>query len=163
MPPDADLAEAARLGAVTEIIADPSNLDVARTLNTRVLVLGGGENRDLHLPEGTNVIDMEQIDPDAVELPGWYRPNPGLAQDLAFVAFSTVAGKLVAKQITNYRWALSAFGTASTAARLISTPTALRPRLRAATRVAPEPENGSAMTPAGHLRIRCSMRLAGFW
>ncbi|MFA7513749.1 MAG: alpha/beta fold hydrolase, partial [Mycolicibacterium vanbaalenii] len=33
MPPDADLAEAARLGAVTEIIADPSTLDTARSLD----------------------------------------------------------------------------------------------------------------------------------
>ena len=59
---------------------------------------------------------MEQIDPDAVELPAWYRPNPGLARDLAFIAFSAVGGELVAKQITNYRWAVSAFGTASAAA-----------------------------------------------
>lgn len=119
MPPDADLAEAARLGAVTEIIADPSTLDVARTLNTRVLVLGGGESRELNLsgrePETADVIDMEKIDPDRVELPGWYRPNPGLARDLAFIGFSTISGELVARQITNYRWALSAFGTASAA------------------------------------------------
>ena len=66
-------------------------------------------------PSDADVIDMEKIDPDAVELPGWYRPNPGLARDLAFVAFSTVGGELVARQITNYRWALSAFGTASAA------------------------------------------------
>jgi putative long chain acyl-CoA synthase len=59
---------------------------------------------------------MEQIDPDNVQLPAWYRPNPGLARDLAFIAFSTAGGELVAKQITNYRWAVSAFGTASTAA-----------------------------------------------
>src|SRR6202007_2023095 len=59
--------------------------------------------------------DMEHIDPDAVELPGWYRPNPGLARDLAFIAFSAVGGELVARQITHYRWAGSAFGTASTA------------------------------------------------
>ena len=79
MPPDADLAEAARLGAVTEIIADPSNLEAARALSMRVLVLGGGESRDLHLADATrDVIDMEKIDPDAVDLPGWYRPNPGL-------------------------------------------------------------------------------------
>jgi putative long chain acyl-CoA synthase len=39
-----------------------------------------------------------------------------LARDLAFIAFSAVGGELVAKQITNYRWAVSAFGTASTAA-----------------------------------------------
>jgi putative long chain acyl-CoA synthase len=118
MPPDADLAAAARLGAVTEIIADPTSLAAARELPMRVLVLGGGEARDLDVPEdaeATQVIDMEQIDPDEVELPGWYRPNPGLARDLAFVAFSTVSGELIARQITNYRWALSAFGTASAA------------------------------------------------
>ncbi len=80
-----------------------------------MLVLGGGESRDLHLPEHADVIDMEKIDPDVVDLPGWYRPNPGLARDLAFVAFSYVGGELVARQITNYRWALSAFGTASAA------------------------------------------------
>ncbi|TDL05636.1 acyl-CoA synthetase [Mycolicibacterium obuense] len=115
MPPDADLAAAARLGAVTEIIADPNHLDAARTLDTRVLVLGGGESRDLHLPDDAGVIDMEQIDPDRVDLPGWYRPNPGLARDLAFIGFSTISGEMVARQITNYRWALSAFGTASAA------------------------------------------------
>lgn len=116
--PEADLAEAARLGGVAEIIADPSHLAVARELDTRVLVLGGGESRDLHLEQYDDVdsiVDMEQIDPDVVELPGWYRPNPGLARDLAFVAFSEVGGELVARQITNFRWALSAFGTASAA------------------------------------------------
>jgi putative long chain acyl-CoA synthase len=120
MRPDTDLAAAARIGTVTETITDPPNLATARQLPGRILVLGGGESRDLHLREAAlekaQVIDMEQIDPDAVELPGWYRPNPGLARDLAFIAFSTGGGELVAKQITNYRWALSAFGTASAAA-----------------------------------------------
>jgi putative long chain acyl-CoA synthase len=116
MRPDADLAESVRLGGVSEILTDPTNLDAARQLQGQVLVLGGGESRDLHLPEDADVIDMEKIDPDAVELPAWYRPNPGLARDLAAIAFSTASGELVAKQITNYRWAVSAFGTASTAA-----------------------------------------------
>jgi putative long chain acyl-CoA synthase len=115
MPPDGDLAEAARIGAVSDVIADPGNLEAARRLPLRVLVLGGGETRDLHLPEDADVTDMEQIDPDVVELPGWYRPNPGYAKDLAYVAFATVNGELVARQITNFRWALSAFGTASAA------------------------------------------------
>jgi putative long chain acyl-CoA synthase len=118
MPPDADLATVVRLGAVSDIVADPSNLDAARGLSTRVLVLGGGESRDLHLMETddvADVVDMEQIDPDEVDPPGWYRPNPGLARDLAFVAFSTVGGQIVPRQITNFRWALSAFGTASAA------------------------------------------------
>lgn len=116
MPPDGDLGEAARLGGVAEILTDPTNLEAARALSLQVLVLGGGEARDLHLAGDATVVDLEQIDPDAVELPGWYRPNPGLARDRAFVAFNTVGGELVAKQITNFRWALSAFGTASTAA-----------------------------------------------
>lgn len=117
MPPDADLEQAARLGGVTEVITDPANLPAARVLPVQVLVLGGGENRDLQLPPDSDVIDMEQIDPDAVELPGWYRPNPGYARDVAYVVFNAVGGgDLVPKQITNYRWALSAFGTASAAA-----------------------------------------------
>jgi putative long chain acyl-CoA synthase len=118
MPPDVDLASAARLGAVSEIIADPSYLEAARRLDMRVLVLGGGEARDLHLDEAadaTDVVDMEKINPEVVDLPGWYRPNPALARDLAFVGFSNIGGELVARQITNYRWALSAFGTASAA------------------------------------------------
>ncbi len=117
MPPDADLEQAVRLGGVTDIITDPANLAAASSLPVQVLVLGGGETRDLQLPAGSSVIDMEKIDPDAVELPGWYRPNPGYARDVAYVVFNAVGGgALVPKQITNYRWALSAFGTASAAA-----------------------------------------------
>lgn len=119
MRPDADLTASVRLGRVSEIMTDPTNLEAVRDWPGQVLVLGGGEARTLHLPEDGSkqnpVIDMEQIDPDAVELPAWYRPNPGLARDLAFIAFSAVGGELVAKQITNYRWAVSAFGTASAA------------------------------------------------
>ena len=104
-------------GYVTDIITDPANLAAAATQPLQILVLGGGENRSLDIPPGSNVIDMEQIDPDAVELPGWYRPNPSYARDVAFVVFSAIGGgALEPKQITNYRWALSAFGTASAAA-----------------------------------------------
>jgi putative long chain acyl-CoA synthase len=116
LQPDADLVAEVRLGGVTEIITDPTNLETARRLPAQILVLGGGESRNLHLTDDAAVIDMEKIDPDAVEPPAWYRPNPGYARDLAFIGFSTASGQLVAKQITNYRWALSAFGTASAAA-----------------------------------------------
>jgi len=116
MKPDTDLTAAIRLGGVSEILTDPTNLDAARDLPGQILVLGGGESRDLRLPHDSDVIDMEKIDPDAVTLPAWYRPNPGLARDLAFIAFNAAGGELVAKHITNYRWAVSAFGTASTAA-----------------------------------------------
>ena len=59
---------------------------------------------------------MEQIDPDAVALPRWYRPNPGRASDLAFILFTGEGAGTRISRITNQRWALSAFGTASSAA-----------------------------------------------
>jgi putative long chain acyl-CoA synthase len=117
MPPDGDLAAATRLGGITELITDPANLAAAAKLPVQTLVLGGGDTRELDLPAHSSVIDMEQIDPEAVELPGWYRANPGYARDVAFVVFNSVGGGVLEpKQITNYRWALSAFGTASAAA-----------------------------------------------
>ena len=60
---------------MTRIVADPELAARAREAGAaEVLVLGGGgEERDL----GRGVIDMERIDPDAVEPPAWYRPEPG--------------------------------------------------------------------------------------
>lgn len=112
-----DVTTAVRLGEVSEIIVDPQHVKDAATTGCRILVLGGGgAERDLRAESGVAVVDMERIDPEAVPLPGWYQPNPGLARDLAFVLFSRRAAHLEAKSITNHRWALSAFGTASAAA-----------------------------------------------
>ncbi|MGH3948424.1 MAG: AMP-binding protein [Pseudonocardiaceae bacterium] len=117
LPPVSDLTTALRLGEVSEIIVDPQNAAPAAAAGAKVLVLGGGgEDRDLSAELGVDVIDMERIDPDAVRLPGWYRPNPGQARDLAFVLFSKSGGQTETKLITNHRWAISAFGTASAAA-----------------------------------------------
>ncbi|MCW2885964.1 MAG: Polyhydroxyalkanoic acid synthase [Streptosporangiaceae bacterium] len=116
--PDGDLAAEARLGQVGRIIADPEHAARAMELEEtfpgmQVCLLGGGAGeRDLGLP----LLDMERIDPDDVELPGWYRPNPGRAGDLAFVLFTGEGERTRAGRITNRRWALSAFGTASSAA-----------------------------------------------
>jgi putative long chain acyl-CoA synthase len=74
---------------------------------------GGGGPRQLGVPLAT---DMEQIDPDAVELPKWYRPNAGRASDVAFVTFTGEGEHTRMSRITNRRWAMSAFGTASSAA-----------------------------------------------
>ncbi|MGI5167679.1 AMP-binding protein [Spirillospora sp. CA-253888] len=112
--PDGDPEREARLAQVGRIIADPENAPrAARLTGARTYVLGGsgGRERDLGLP----VTDMEQIDPDEVEPPGWYRPNPGRAGDVAFVLFTGDGEHLRASRITNRRWALSAFGTASSA------------------------------------------------
>ncbi len=59
---------------------------------------------------------MEQIDPGQVTLPRWYRPNPGRGRDVAFIVFTGEGKRTRMSRITNLRWALSAFGTASSAA-----------------------------------------------
>ncbi len=113
--PDGNTAREASLGAARRIIADPERAGQAAGLGTvHTFVLGGGGGpRDLRLPLTT---DMEQIDPLAVTLPAWYRPNPGRASDLAFILFTGEGDFVRMSRITNRRWAASAFGTASSAA-----------------------------------------------
>jgi len=116
MRPDGDLEREAKLGQVGRIIADPERAQLAAGLGAvHTFVLGGvgGGPRDFETPA---VIDMEAIDPGAVKLPRWYRPNPGRAGDLAFILFSGEGENTRANRITNRRWAQSAFGTASSAA-----------------------------------------------
>ena len=111
--PDGTVETEAELGQVTRVVTDPERRDLARRAGVPVMVLGGGAGpRDL----GDDVIDMERIDPDEVPLPAWYEPNPGRARDLAFVLFTGEGDRTRVNRITNRRWALSAFGTASSAA-----------------------------------------------
>ncbi|MFG2085370.1 MULTISPECIES: AMP-binding protein [unclassified Spirillospora] len=113
--PDGDPAAEARLGGVTRVIADPEHAARAAKLDgVDGYLLGGGRGGRGPLAD-TPLTDMETIDPARVELPGWYRPNPGRAGDLAFVVFTGDGRRLRASRITNRRWALSAFGTASSA------------------------------------------------
>jgi putative long chain acyl-CoA synthase len=114
MRPDGAVEREAELGQVKRIVADPELASRALEAGAHeVLVLGGGgEERDL----GLDVIDMERIDPDEVTLPGWYRPNPGRASDLAFILFTGEGERTRANRVTNGRWAVSAFATASAAA-----------------------------------------------
>ena len=112
--PDGDPTLELSLSGADRVVADPEHLDAARSLGAAdVLALGGG-GKDRHLGEG--VRDMERIDPDAVVPPSWYTPDPGLARDEAFVLFAGVGAGTRVLPITNGRWALSAFGTASAAA-----------------------------------------------
>lgn len=105
------LEDAIHGSAVRYLIADPESAALAKELCDQVLVLGGaGEERAL--PQG--VVDMERIDPDEIELPGWYEPNPGRARDLAMIILTAGRGrKPRAAKITNQRWAFSAYGTAA--------------------------------------------------
>ncbi len=114
MRPDGPVAREAELGQVNRIIADPELAGPAREeVSVPVLVLGGGaEPRELE----AGLVDMEAIDPDEVGLPAWYRPNPGRAEDLAFILFTGEGDRTRPNRISNGRWAVSAFGTATSAA-----------------------------------------------
>ncbi|MEV6339279.1 acyl-CoA synthetase [Nocardia vinacea] len=115
LAPGSELERAIELTGIKALISDPENLRAAAATGTRVLVLGGGSTRTLDIPSSDDVIDLEQIDPTQVELPAWYRPDPGLARELAFVLVTGTGDRLETKYITNHRWALSAFGTATSA------------------------------------------------
>jgi putative long chain acyl-CoA synthase len=113
--PDGDVMREAQLGQVNRIIADPERAGLAAGVErAQLFVLGGGGGpRELEEPLA---VDMEQIDPDRVTLPSWYRPNPGRASELAFIVFTGEGAGTRMSRITNGRWALSAFGTASSGA-----------------------------------------------
>jgi putative long chain acyl-CoA synthase len=119
------LPRALDLGEAEVLIVDPETAAAARAATSlKVLVLGGvGEQGDLPpgmartprvIPPG--VTDMEAIDPTAVSLPAWYKPDPGRASDLAMI-FVTSGSHLPlrATRITNRRWAFSAIGAAAAA------------------------------------------------
>ncbi len=116
LPPGGDLDSALRAVDVDTVITDPENLVPATALVPNVLVLGGGDTRRLDNPDDRDVIDLEAIDPDSVRLPAWYKPNPGRARELAMVLFTATDRGLEPRYVTNHRWALSAFGTATAAA-----------------------------------------------
>ncbi len=119
--PDDAVPRALALGEADVLVVDPDSAARARAaISGRILVLGGvgevpwqpGARRVL--PAG--VVDLEAIDPDAVALPAWYRPDPGRARDLAMVFLSTGRdAPLRATRITNRRWAFSALGAAAAA------------------------------------------------
>ena len=111
--PDGDVEREAELGEIARVVSDPEHMAEASKAGVQVLVLGGGAGpRDL----GAGVVDMERIDPSEVSLPGWYKANPGRARDLAFILFTGSGERTRPNRITNRRWILSAFGTASSAA-----------------------------------------------
>ena len=114
LSPEGDQPALERALAVAEIelcTTDPDNAERARAaFSGRVLVLGGGPNR----PVAPGCVDMEAIDPELVELPYWYRANPGRASELAIVIVSSAGADVArAARITNRRWAFSAYGAAA--------------------------------------------------
>ncbi len=111
LPPDEDLASAIQLCEVADILTNPDRSAAAAATGARVLVSG-----HLGCTASDRVVGLDRLQLSRFRMPRWYRPNPGLAQDVAFVFFSTTGGRRVAKKVTNHQWALSAYGTATAAA-----------------------------------------------
>ena len=109
--PDIPLSNQLEVVPVEHLLCDPERAEAAHDVFHRdVLVLGGGgDPRSL----ASGLVDMEAIDPDAVALPEWYRPNPGLAGELAIVLITGDGKHLGSRRVSNRRWATSAYGTAS--------------------------------------------------
>lgn len=83
----------------------------ARGSKIEVLVLGGGgTTRTL----GEGLVDMEAIDVSLVELPTSLPLDAGTGGDVAMILLRPDdAGGFRAAEVTNHRWALSAFGGAA--------------------------------------------------
>lgn len=112
--PDISLANQLAVAKVEHLLCDPERgEDAHESFGRDVLVLGGGGDTRTLSP---GLIDMEAIDPDLVELPEWYTPNPGLAGELALVLITGDGKNLGTSRVTNRRWATSAYGTASSCA-----------------------------------------------
>ena len=112
--PDGEPARELALGGCARVIAEPELAGQASDGGaSSVLVLGGGAARR---KLGARFVDMERIDPAAVPPPAWFRPNPGLAGDLAFVLFTGFGAGTRVNRVSNGRWSRAAFGTASAAA-----------------------------------------------
>jgi len=112
--PDLPLSGQLGVARVDHLLADPEHAEQARAEYDRdVLVLGGGGDPRTLAP---GLVDMEAIDPDAVELPEWFTPNPGLAGEIALVLINGEGSSLRTGRVTNRRWATSAYGTASACA-----------------------------------------------
>jgi putative long chain acyl-CoA synthase len=113
------LARVMELADCAAIIVEPEAAAKARAqFAGAVLILGGaGETSpDSRRDLPADVIDLEKIDPDAVALPAWYRPNPGRARELAMVFVTSGRDEPPrAMRITNRRWAFSALGAAAAA------------------------------------------------
>ena len=112
--PDLDLGRQLEVVPVRHLVADPEHGVAAReTFGADVLVLGGGGDPRV-LADG--LVDMEAIDPDAVELPGWYSPDPGVAGEVGLILLAGEGERIAANRVTNRRFATSAYGTATACA-----------------------------------------------
>jgi putative long chain acyl-CoA synthase len=108
----ASLSRALELSPIDALVADPENVSRAReSYAGKLLMLGAPKTPRPDLPQ---VVDMESIDTQRLALPEWYRPNPGLADELAMIMFTSAADDTThATRITNRKWAVAGYSVAA--------------------------------------------------
>ncbi|MEV6095414.1 AMP-binding protein [Nocardia sp. NPDC051981] len=110
LPPDENLAAAVAATGVGTIIAGQSDIDRVGEHDGRLLALGDDGLRGSRKALEDKATDLDAIDLRTVRLPDWYTPDPGTADDLAFLAVDVATPTPTIKRITNRQWALSAYG-----------------------------------------------------
>ena len=109
--PGANTAREVELGKVNRVIADPEHAEAdfgGRPLHVFLLDTP-------YLNRDRTLTALEIGEPGAVRIPDWYRPNPGRAGELAFILFGGSDEDPRPIRITNGRFGLSAYGTATSA------------------------------------------------
>ncbi|MFD6061937.1 AMP-binding protein [Rhodococcus wratislaviensis] len=105
--PGGDTATELRLGRARRVVVDQAHAGEIDGSAVTVHLLGSGTNGG---PNHLGAIATEEV-----RVPSWYRPDPGRGRDLAFILFSDGSDGIRPLPVTNRRWALSAYGAASTA------------------------------------------------
>jgi putative long chain acyl-CoA synthase len=156
----ASLQHALTLAPIECLVADPENVADARAQYPGKLLLLGAPKSPR--PTLHDVVDMEAIDPAQVALPDWYRPNPGLADELALIMF--VAGpddQPRAARITNRKWAVAAYSAAAfTALSVKDTVYACAPLHHASSLLVAV---GGALVGGARLALAPQFRAESFW
>ena len=108
----ASLERALCLSPIDALVADPDNAQRARESYAGKLLMLGAPRAPR--PSVLNVVDMESIDTRGIQLPDWYKPNPGFADELAMVMFTSGPDDSpLATRITNRKWAVAAYTAAA--------------------------------------------------
>ena len=111
--PEGDFEREQRLGEIDHLVVDREHMRAAgdRFAGRTLLHAPDGESK----PE-PGVVDLATLASEHEALPGWYAPDAGRAEEVAFVLFTGQGEATRATRITNRRWALAALGAASVTA-----------------------------------------------
>ncbi|MCU1647863.1 MAG: acyl-CoA synthetase [Nocardia sp.] len=114
LPGDENLSAAVNLTGTGTVVAGPADIDRVGEHDYRLLTLGDDEVRNTPKLLADNEVDLDAVDTSAVRLPDWYRPNPGTADEVAFLAVTFATSTPTVERITNRQWAVRAYAAVPT-------------------------------------------------